>query len=183
MTLSIKEIGAIAPLGFFNLSFSLHRELSELPVTHFLLDELPLCKFKMSYSDERLQFSVTQKNNWVEEDRLHLFIDTRDLKDRGVPHRYCHHFVISIQGGEEATRFRGEEARKIADPFSVAFKGKTLEGELSELYGFNPKECQRIGFTYLFEREDGQKQHFALSSRDYNIEQHPDLWASGTLVP
>ena len=182
MTLSIKEIGAIAPIGFFHLTFDITRDLTELPNTAPLVSEASFAKVKMAYSDTGLRFLISQKTPFTEEDRLHLFIDTRDVKDRGVPHRYCHHFLISIEGGEEVTRFRGDEVRKIAEPFSVIFKGKTLEVELQELYGFHPAECPRVGFTYFLEQGGGQKQHFAISSRDYNIEQHPDLWASGILI-
>jgi hypothetical protein len=182
MSLSIKEIGALAPIGFFHLTFEIFKEWTELPHVGALLGEPSLLKVKIAYYDNGLRFAIIGKTPFVEGDRFHLFIDTRDVKDRGVPHRYCHHFLISIEGGEEVTRFRGDEVRKIAEPFPVIFKGKQIEIELNDLYGFHPGECPRLGFAYFFELESGQKQHFAVSSKEYNIAQHPDLWASGVLV-
>ncbi|MBP9841715.1 MAG: hypothetical protein KBC64_04750 [Simkaniaceae bacterium] len=182
MTLSIKEIGAIAPIGFFHLTFQLTRTLKELPETSFLLGETSFAKVKMGYDEMGLQVCISMKSLFQEKDRIHLFVDTRDVKEKGIPHRYCHHFLISREGGEEITHFRGEEVRKIAEPFSVLCKGKSIEVELNDLYGFNPNECHRIGFTYLIELENGQKQHFAISSKDYTIKQHPDLWATGVLI-
>ena len=47
------------------------------------------------------------------------------------------------------------------------------------LHGYDPLSFSRIGFTYRINRTGGLPQHFAVSSEEYTIEQHPSTW--GTL--
>ncbi len=46
------------------------------------------------------------------------------------------------------------------------------------LHGYDPDQFDRLGFTYRINRPGEEPQHFAVCSRDYQIEQQPSLWAS-----
>jgi hypothetical protein len=50
------------------------------------------------------------------------------------------------------------------------------------LYGYDPKQFDRVGFTYRINRHGGNPQHFAVVSKDYQIDQQPSLWGSIKLI-
>lgn len=50
------------------------------------------------------------------------------------------------------------------------------------LYGYDPKQFDRLGFTYRINRAGGQPQHFSVISQEYQIDQQPSLWGSIKLV-
>jgi hypothetical protein len=50
------------------------------------------------------------------------------------------------------------------------------------LYGYDPKQFDRLGLTYRMNRHQGEPQHFAVVSPDYQIDQQPSLWGSLKLV-
>jgi len=122
-----------------------------------------------------------------EGDCLELFIDTRDLKEAGVIHRFCHHFLflpIEVQGVRalEITHFRGEDKHPLADPslFLVESNFEKKSYQLSvyipkeALFGFDPTTIPKLGFSYRLRRGRSSPQHFPTSF----IEQFPSLWST-----
>lgn len=132
-------------------------------------------------------------------DSIELFLDTRDVKTTGYTTRFCHHFYIlpapldgneePIQAGE-VTRFRTEDVHELCDSSKISVqtsqekKKRTIDVLIPSecLYGFDPVQFGRLGFTYRLNRQDGRKQFFSTSSDDFPIEQQPSLWASLKLV-
>jgi hypothetical protein len=136
----------------------------------------------------------------IEGDSVELFIDTRDVKTTGFTTRFCHHFFFlpypvstsgteSVQAGE-ITHFRTENGHPLCDPTLLelrSVKGKkrhTLDIFIPAecLYGYDPKEFDRLGFAYRINRIDGSKQHFSANSHNFSIESQPYLWASFKLL-
>lgn len=180
------------------LSFSSHR----LPETSELLAEEGFAQVAMGWSQEGIVLAITVSHpiadvcypEFSEGDALELFIDTRDVKTSGFLTRFCHHFLIlpeEVQGirALEITRFRTEDAHPLCDPKEIQVvceprkDSYQLQVSLpaSCLHGYDPQQCNRLGFTYRIHRKGKEPQHFSVSSRDVTIEQHPRLWASLTL--
>jgi hypothetical protein len=120
-------------------------------------------------------------------DCLELFIDTRDLKEAGIVHRFCHHFLflpVEVQGVRalEITHFRGEDKHPLADPalFILEADFEKTSYQLSvyipkeALFGFDPATFPRLGFSYRLRRVKSNSQHFPTSF----IERYPSLWAT-----
>jgi hypothetical protein len=141
--------------------------------------------------DVHLPFTRVIEGDFRKGDSLELFIDTRDLKSKGVISRFCHHFVFTpgeLQGfhGREVTRFRNEDIHRLCHPedlqveVDIQAKGYRLDIEIPTqcLFGFDPVASPRIGFTYRLNRSGGAPQHFAVSSEEYAIEQHPATWGT-----
>ncbi len=128
-------------------------------------------------------------------DAVELFFDTRDLKTASLPSRFCHHFfflpdpVEEVQRGE-LTRFRGEDRHPLASPEDLICdvhrlpKGyrMTISLPAKVLFGYDPSQFQRLGFTYRIHRFQGKPQHFTVCSPDFSIPQQPALWATLRLV-
>jgi hypothetical protein len=128
-------------------------------------------------------------------DSLELFIDTRDIKESRFNTKFCHHFfflpqeIDRVKAGE-ITRFRGEEIRNLADPkdlhlhSEIQKKGYTLKIFIPSqcLYGYDPEQCDHLGFTYRINRWGGSPQHFSRVSEEFAFEQQPSLWSSVSLI-
>ena len=133
-------------------------------------------------------------------DSIELFFDTRDIKSAGVTSRFCHHFVCLPHAvGEapqmqEVTRFRSEEVHERCNPIDLIVavdpKGGG-EGCISSvkifipshcLFGYDPQQFDRLGFTYRISRRGGAPQHFSASSSEFPVDQKPALWSSLRLV-
>jgi hypothetical protein len=174
-----------------------------LSSTSDLLDEDSFADVYVAWNFEKLAFLIDVKSasvKVVEEDlrkgdSVELFIDTRDLKSKGTVSRFCHHFVFypsEIQGfhGREVTRFRGEDVHRLCHPEDlnvvVRLSSRSyllgIEIPASCLTGFDPMSFPRLGFTYRINRAGNPPQHFAVSSEEYNIEQHPATWGTLKLV-
>lgn len=174
-----------------------------LSSTSDLLDEDSFADVYAAWNFEKLAFLIEVKGAFVKVvdedlrkgDSIELFIDTRDLKSKGTISRFCHHFVFypsEIQGfyGREVTRFRGEDVHRLCHPEDLNISPKlssrsyslSIEIPASCLTGFDPMSFPRLGFTYRINRADKPPQHFAVSSEEYNIEQHPATWGTLKLV-
>lgn len=135
---------------------------------------------------ERSLFPEVQKGDSVE-----FFVDTRDSKASGFNNRFCHHFFFlpTEAGGRmagEITRFRTEDTHEWCDAKELKttlhthkeFYRLDIHIPVNCLHGYDPEQFNRLGFTYRINRAGGKPQHFAVCSRDYQIEQQPSLWAS-----
>ncbi len=128
-------------------------------------------------------------------DSVEFFFDTRNVKTSGFNTRFCHHFFFlpDVAEGKQAgelTRFRAEEMHEWCSPADLRVRpflgksGYSLDILIPAhcLYGYDPDQFDRIGFTYRINRHGGSPQHFSVSSDDYQIEEQPSLWSSLQLV-
>lgn len=175
----------------------------KIPDASFLCAEDSFAEVYMGWSLEGLHFLVHSKSgkgqaffpDVTRGDSAELFIDTRDIKTSGVVNKFCHHFfflpnaVNDLDKGE-ITRFRTEDSHELCTS-----KDLFLESESSDkgyelkifipaacLYGYDPREFNRLGFTYRINRLSGAPQHFSVISEEFPIEQQPSLWASANLI-
>ncbi|HSX26850.1 MAG TPA: hypothetical protein VLE89_07600 [Chlamydiales bacterium] len=203
-----EDIPALSPVQFFGVtcdcSFikgSLKPEKPYLlPSTADMLDEESFADVYAAWNVDKLAFYIAvhrpfQKvgeGDFRRGDSVELFIDTRDLKSKGVVSRFCHHFVffpVQVQNflGREVTRFRNEDMHRLCHPEDLQVNADldedsyrlSIEIPAHCLHGFDPVSFPRLGFTYRINRAEGPPQHFAVSSDEYTIEQHPATW--GTL--
>lgn len=174
-----------------------------LPSTHRLTQEDSFAKLAMGWHEEgiALHIQVNQAPTHLsyphieQGDSVELFFDTRDLKSSGFNTRFCHHFfflpqaVDGISKGEK-THFRTEDSHPLCDSQALHCQTQVKKESYQMkifipsqcLYGYDPKQFDRLGFTYRINRAGDAPQHFAVVSQDYQIEQQPSLWGSIQLV-
>nr|NGX51321.1 hypothetical protein [Chlamydiota bacterium] len=190
---ALKDLRPFSPSTFFEVRTKIRRagRREFLPDTSGLLNEKKFADLSLSWGFQGLSIYAKVKKKPEEGDFLELFIDTRDLKSTSSITRFCHHFIIypeEVDGVQalEVTRFRGEDSHELADSslfiIDTAVRRNSYEMEIGipkeALHGYDPKEFKRLGFCYRFIRNNGPPQHFALSSEFFNLEKHPELWAS-----
>lgn len=180
-------------------SFSTH----VLPNTSRLCDEYAFARLAMGWHEEGIFFHLevdqpyvrTSFPNLERGDSIELMIDTRDVKSAGFNTRFCHHFyflpaAIEEQQCGEITHFRTEDRHPLCDPqllqcqAELGTKNYRMKIFIPTqcLYGYDPKQFDRLGFTYRINRVGGKPQHFSVVSSDYQIEQQPSLWGSLRLI-
>lgn len=206
-----EELPALSPVQFFGLSVdclftkdSLKPDKAYLlPATADLLGEDTFADVYASWNVDKLCFFISSKvpfqsvgdGDFRNGDSIELFIDTRDLKTKGVVSRFCHHFVffpVQVQNfyGREITRFRGEDIHRLCHPEDLQVTpdldddsySLSIEIPAACLHGYDPVSFPRIGFTYRINRIGAPPQHFAVSSEEYTIEQHPATWGTLKLI-
>ncbi len=165
-----------------------------------LWNEEPFADVFVAWEEEGLHFQCDVQSplssvvypEYEKGDAVELFIDTKNLKNVRVPHRFCHHFYFlpeTIEGSEQAqeiTRFRAEDARPLCSPENIQMKvQKKPHGYVMDIFllkealtGFEPLETRGCGFAYRILRTGKSPQHFTLSSCHCKIERHPYLWAT-----
>lgn len=174
-----------------------------LPSTQPLTGEAAFAKVSMGWNEEGigLQIEVNHPATHASYpkveggDSVELFFDTRDLKTAGFNTRFCHHFfflpeaVEGIVAGEK-THFRTEDSHPLCDPKELECKADlkkkayTLKIFIpsSCLHGYDPKQFDRLGFTYRINRYGRDPQHFSVLTKEYQIDQQPSLWGSVKLI-
>lgn len=176
-------------------SFSSHA----LPSTHALTHEESFAKVAIGWHEEGIALQI-QVNRAVSRstypaveqgDSVELFFDTRDVKTSGFNTRFCHHFFFlpeSVEGISkgEKTHFRTEESHPLCDPQELECQVQVRKKDyLMKIFipshclvGYDPKQFNRLGFTYRINRLGGEPQHFSVLSQEYQMDQQPSLWAS-----
>jgi len=170
-----------------------------LPDITGLCGDQSFAQVAMGWWQEGLEFDVVV-NSPVEKvhyptvengDSIELFIDTRDVKTSGYNTRFCHHFFflpesIDERQAGEITKFRTEDKHDWCDPRDLVVKTKkSSKGYTAKifipaqcLHGYDPEQCNHIGFTYRINRYGELPQHFSVDTADYQLEQQPSLWSS-----
>ncbi len=170
-----------------------------IPSTHQLTHEASFAQLAMGWHEEGLALQVQVNQSPIRSsypeveggDSVELFFDTRDLKSAGFNTRFCHHFfflpfaVNGVTQGE-MTHFRTEDSHPLCNPQALHCQTQIRKNGYHMkifipnecLYGYDPKQFDRIGFTYRINRVGGESQHFAVVSQDYPIDQQPSLWGS-----
>lgn len=175
-----------------------------LPTTDVLCNEKNFAKVAIGWHTEGLSFFIEVNSPYkkavfpqVEQgDSVELFIDTRDLKAAGFNTRFCHHFYFlpePVEGHEagEMTRFRTEDrhpycdAQLLTSQVEKKARGYTMHVFIPAacLHGYDPKQFERLGFTYRINRFGNDSQHWSVVSQEYQIDQQPALWGSIRLLP
>jgi hypothetical protein len=170
-----------------------------LPSTDRLTREEIFAKVAMGWNEEgvALHIRVNQPAlrscypDLEQGDSIELFFDTRDLKSTGFNTRFCHHFFFLPQAVDgvskgEKTHFRTEDSHPLCDSqllqtqVQLRKEGYDLKIFIPALClnGYDPKQFDRLGFTYRINRTAGDPQHFSVVSQDYQIDQQPSLWGS-----
>ena len=204
------DIPSLSPVQFFGISsdcFYIRGALKPdknylLPSTSELLSEDSFADVYAGWNVEKLAFYISvhtpfQKiveGDFRKGDSIEIFLDTRDLKTKGVVSRFCHHFVFfPVQTpsfyGMEITRFRSDDMHRLCHPEDLCIRPHIetdsyrmlIEIPANCLHGYDPLSFSRLGFTYRINRAGGPPQHFAVSSEEYAIEQHPATWGTLTL--
>jgi hypothetical protein len=175
-----------------------------LPSTGSLCHEYTFAKVAMGWKEKGIGFQIQIDQPFTRStfpdlqkgDSVELMIDTRDVKSSGFNTRFCHHFYFlpeSIEGQScgEITHFRTEEDHHpLCDPQLLqcqvqlelnCYKMKIFI-PMECLYGYDPKQFDRLGFTYRINRIGGGAQHFSAVSQDYQLDQQPSLWSSIRLI-
>lgn len=208
MSLFDDDLPSLSPVQFFGISCtcnyirgSLKPDKDHLLTsTSDLLNEEAFADVYAGWNVEKLSFYIVVRapfqkigeGDFRRGDSIELFIDTRDLKTKGAVSRFCHHFVFfAAQSqnfyGREVTRFRSDDMHRLCHPEDLQVIPKiedrsyriSIEIPSHCLHGYDPLSFSRLGFTYRINRTGGPPQHFAVSSEEYTIEQHPATW--GTL--
>ena len=193
----LKELKPFPPAAFFDMHLSIPRGDEKNPFkkkkSTFLSSAILTGKKKditlaLVWTPNGLFAEAEIHSSLEDGDQLELFIDTRDLKTCHVITTFCHHFVFDPmkEEGKEVTRFRGEDRHPLADPslFFIQTVSKQKMYRLNigmpkeVLYGYDPLEFNRVGFTYRFHKKNGEKDDLYLSSHFFFIEKHPSLWTS-----
>jgi hypothetical protein len=202
------DLPSLSPVQFFGISADCHYIRGSwkpdkhylLPSTSDLLAEEPFADVYVGWNGEKfaclihakVPFQKIDEGDFRKGDSIELFLDTRDLKTKGAVSRFCHHFVffpVQVQNfyGREVTRFRSDDTHRLCHPEDLQVIPQIdansyrmlIEIPSHCLHGYEPLSFSRLGFTYKINRTDGPSQHFAVSSEEYVIEQHPSTW--GTL--
>lgn len=203
---------SLSPIEFFAISYECRylpkaerlSWASELPKTGVLCHEYNFAKVAMGWNEEGLSFLVQVNQPAVRSaypgvargDSVELFLDTRDVKTSGFNTRFCHHFFFLPQPVEltscgELTHFRTEdENHPLCDPQALQLETQLKKESYQMkifipsqcLYGYDPGQVDKLGFTYRINRVGGPPQHFSVVTQDFQIEQQPSLWASLKLI-
>ena len=178
------------PANFnFDMPFDGHT-ISDLAPLNF---EISFAKVAIGYSPEGLVIKLAVKDLALKS--AELFIDTRDIKNSGFAHRFCHHFCVQVEEnkvavGSEVTHFRTDDKHEPADDKHIRCQISGDEKltilamliEAQGLYGYDPATLDRLGFTYRLTTTTGEQQHFSVSSKEFTIEQQPSMWATLKLI-
>lgn len=199
----LEELPALSPVQFFSLSWQCPylkgaalkaNDDTRLPdVSEFCAEE-PFADLFMAWNEEKIVIEVLARDR-TEEDMVEFFFDTRDLKTKSHVSKFCHHFVFTPDEregvhGRETTRFYSDDMHRLCDPDDLSVSVDAKENSYSLrieipahcLFGYDPRQFPRMGFTYRIHRAKASSQHFAVSSDEFGIEQHPALWATLTFT-
>lgn len=174
-----------------------------LPNTSAICSEEHFADVAMGWNHEGIEFLVTAKVPYIQAsypnmtsgDSVELFLDTRDVKTSGFNTRFCHHFfflpeAVESQVAGEITRFRTEDVHELCNPKDLNVKAVLKNNgyamhiliPIQCLFGYDPEQFSRVGFTYRINRASGLPQHFSVISDEYQVEQQPSLWSSIQLI-
>ena len=174
-----------------------------LPTTSSLCYEHPFAEVGVGWNSDGIAVAVDVAQpvrdvtypDVTSGDSVELFIDTRDIKNSGFNTRFCHHFYFLPQAVEghqagEITHFRTDDAHELCDPNRLVVKSQKWQDRYTIhifipsqcLNGYDPEQCNRLGFSYRINRPDGPQQHFSAVTQEYNLEQQPALWSSVYLI-
>jgi len=205
-----EEFVPLNPVHFFQLTWDcpqgsdgLEKKKYRLPSTDPWTGEEIFAQVAMGWGGEGLHFAIDVDQKFQEAfypevsrgDSVELLIDTRDVKTSGYNTRFCHYFFflpVDVDGHQkgEITRFRTEDAHPLCEAKELKLQVQTGRSSYhmkifipsSCLNGYDPEQCNHIGFTYRINRYGGEPQHLSVLSQEFGMEQQPSLWSSVRLM-
>lgn len=197
---SLFEMGFSCPyLPVKEAAKLLKEEKYLVPDSPFLLKEEPFAKLHMGWNEEGLYFLLQCDRSFVDVfypdftrgDAFQLFIDTRNNKSTTILTKFCHQFLFLPKETDgiqsiELTRFRTDDQHELCDPKELNCTASFQKNSYSMnifiptqcLHGYDPAECNRIGFTYCVYGAGGFRQHFSSHSEEFAYESLPALWSN-----
>ncbi len=190
----LEELPALSPAQFFSFSWDCpylkgSKEHKLPDVSEFSAEE-SFADLFMAWNEEKIVVEASVRDR-TEDDAVELFFDTRDLKTKSHVSKFCHHFIFTPDEREgvhgwEATRFAGDDVHRLCDPHDLTVHVDSKEGSYALkieipahcLFGYDPRQFPRMGFTYRIRRAKAFSQHFGISGDEVSLEQHPALWAT-----
>lgn len=192
---------AISPAQFFAISWNCPKTESLkkskkycLPSTTHLFSEMEFSELYMGWSQEQISM-IVEVSGRSDEDIVDLFFDTRDLKTKSTITKFCHHFRFTPEReegyfGHEMTYFQGDDSHPLAFSKDLQIEVKSnsrsyqLKIELPSfcLFGYDPEQFPRMGFTYRIGRGSLPAQHFSVSDDEFSVEKNPSLWGTINLI-
>ncbi len=185
----IEDIVPLIPVHFFSITIEGYSVTKRQLEKRHLLPKLSDFNRERSYCDVFFGWHKEGVVIKVEASRpleiIELFFDTRDRKTMGYPTRFCHHFYIEVeqQEGSEITRFRTDDAHELCAPELIdvhtAADCVTVRIPKEILFGYEPEQFSRLGFTYRINRGE---QNFSICDENFAIEKHPSFWSTIRLL-
>lgn len=191
---SLEAVPALSPLSLFAIEATLlygrgtPTQAHLLPSSTALCNEDPVASLYGSWNETGLTFLFIVQAPLHKTDRIELWIDTRNLKTRSSPSRFCHHFLFLPGDGTktEVTHMRLEELHPLAQQEQLALDVVLHKNSYhalcqifaSGLHGFDPDQEPCLGFTYRLSLRGGKTQFFALPHKESTISQSPALWST-----
>jgi hypothetical protein len=213
MSFELDNIPSIAPVSFFQMHFDIaeHKGPSQVPfkkpylLPHVddLLDEDAFAKVAIAYHNKGIFIGIEIDKPFEQVyypkielgDGVEIFIDTRNLKNVGSLHKFCHHFVFlpkEVNGIQslEVTRLRMEDSHPLCEPsllhLDVEFKKNSYTMQIfieaDALFGYDLTACKKLGFTYKIHGKNYRAQHLNISSEQMLFEKYPASWACLNLI-
>ena len=204
----LDEVRPLSPALFFKMAISIARgsdlDLKKCFKSPYLLPnfsqmtgEKSFAEVAACFSEEGLTFAfkihqpfeLSDYPEYDKGDSIEICIDTKNIQEARVMHRFCHHFLIlgkpiGQTSALEITRFRGEDRHELALPSHIKVDRDFAEDSYSVkvhlpahiLHGFDIEDSPTIRFTYRIHRAKNKPQHFTLSSIDYQSMTLPMLF-------
>ena len=212
--MTIDELIPLSPALFFQVSHDVKKgddlNLSKcfkgkhlLADLDELMDEDHFADVAAAWSENGLTFAFSVDQAFTKSDypafersdAIEICLDTRNLSEASIIHRYCHHFIVLAASNLETsaleiTRFRGEDKHELANPADIQverqFQSKSYRLKVHfpahVLNGYEPKQHPTLRFTCRIHRTGGEPQHFNVSSKQYQLMSNPMLWSTLELV-
>ena len=199
--MDLRDFPAILPLHFFEVELEVNKGVKPAKLKGYseFLDEDSFCEVSLAWTEGGIHIGLSVLKPFekaffpeVEKgDGMEIFIDTRGISDALIIHKYCHHFVFlpkEVDGiiGVEVTRFRTNDKRELSRKESLKVATQFTKNEYSmqifipdeALFGFDPIECSLLKMAYIVHRGSDEPNYFPKSGNDYNLKDHPSLWAA-----
>ena len=171
-----------------NKKSSLDSKKYQLPNMADFIESEKFCKVFVAWSNEAMHFQFVSSRGFSNGDKIHLGLDTRDLKSALILHRFCHLFELSVQ--EKLHFFEKTRFRRADDSHELCLSSKlrvekekgvrkesiTMQIPKICLHGFDPTRFNRLGFFYVVEKKMGARQDFCMSNQVWEIFDAPNLW-------
>ena len=199
--MDLRDFPAILPLHFFDVEQEIKKgsKLSLIEGYSEYLDEESFSELSIAVSVEGIYLNLKVLKPFekaffpeIEKgDGFEFFIDTRAIPDASIIHKYCHHFVFlpkEVDGilGAEVTRFKTNDKRELASKENLKVStqftknGYSMEVFIPDqaLFGYDLAEYSTLKMADIVHRGSYKPNHFPKSNNDFNLKDHPSLWAT-----
>jgi hypothetical protein len=199
--MDLREFPSVLPLHFFQVELIFSKDAKPKLIEDYaqFLGEDPFSQVRLSFSEKGIHIDLKVDKSFekavfpdVEKgDGFELLVDTRGIPDSQIIHKYCHHFVFlpkEVDGisGVEVTSFKTNDKRDLASKellkasSSFTKNGYAMQIFIPDnaLFGYDLVESPHLKLAYIVHLGSrSHPNHFPKSNLDYNLKDHPSLWA------